>query len=385
MLDMVRQLYCTFSDPQAARVVTKLNSNAKAAEYVLDHARAALTVDRWFFNSDRTAHLLPFRNVTVDLRTGKTMPHDPRHCLTGCMQADYNPDADLGRVKEAFARFWPGDDDTAEQFQVALGYSATGEVAAKRMFLMVGDQVRADSNGDNGKSMVQGALTRLFGFERGGFGVGAKPQLIIDVGDRDANSHDAAKGVLIWKRFAMASEFRVGASVNSGEFNVLSGGDVIGARPPHSQDTIQFINRASMWFSMNTPPRFKTWDQATKRRLTPFPFTQTFHNPGCAPAGGQEKDLSLKPWLESKAGQEALGAYLVEGAMKYYALNNGSAGDFPDSAAVCQMREKILAQSNPYHDFFEEFLVFDATMDTLVSAMNSVLNRPLKKAASTRV
>ncbi len=371
LLDMVRELYCL----EETDVVVKLNANPRSAEHILTHAKDILSVDRWMFNSPAVAHLIPFQNVTVDLKTGETMPHDPEHYMTGAIQCDYNPDANIDRVKEAFARFWPNDEDTARVFQLALGYSMTGEVAAKRMFMMVGNQDDATSNGDNGKSMVQNALTKLFGFGRGGFGVAIKSSIIVDTGDRDANSHDAAKGPLIWKRFAMASEFRVGASINAGEFNVLSGGDVITARAPHSPESIQFINISSDWFSMNQVARFKSWDKATKHRLTPFPFNQAFFKPGSEELenGGQSADLSLKPWLESKAGQEALGAYLVEGAMQYYAGNSGVAGDWVDSEAMDELKEQILDASNPYREFFEEMLEFDKTMSTDRKAFNAVL------------
>ncbi|WP_304951452.1 hypothetical protein [Sulfitobacter sp.] len=369
LLDRVRRLYAT----EDGDVAGKLNSNAKSAENILEHAKGSMTVPREWFNRFEVAHLVAFKNVTVDLRTGDTMPHEPEHYMTGALQCDFDENADLDRILRTFARFWPGDDDTAKMFQVALGYSLTGEVAAKRSFFMVGDQDNGDKNGDNGKSLVQNAVMKLLGGGRGGWAVSVKPGLIIDTGDRDANSHDGAKTPLIWRRFAMASEPRKGASIESGEFNRLSGGDVQSARPPHSEESIQFVNTASLWISLNDMIRFKAFNRATRVRLTPFPFKESFHDPGEAPKGCQEKEIGLKDWLESEEGQKALGLYVVRGAMKYYECNNGKAGNFPDSPRVAQERDNILAAANPFNEMFDDWLVFSPLADTTQAALNKLL------------
>jgi len=368
LLDRVRRLYAT----EEGDVAEKLNANAKSAEYILDHAKGAMTLPREWFNSFRVAHLVAFKNVTVDLRTGETMPHDPEHYMTGALQCDYDKTADVKRIARTFARFWPGDPETAQMFRIAIGYSLTGEVAAKRMFFMTGDQDDANSNGDNGKSLVQNALVKLFGGGRGGWACSVKPGIILDTGDRDANSHDGAKTPLIWSRFAMASEPRKGSSIEAGEFNRISGGDEQTARPPHGEESIHFVNVASFWMSMNGVPRFKSWDKATKVRLTPFPFNQSFYDPGTAPAGYQEKEVGLADWLASEEGQKALGLYAVLGARAYYRINNGKAGNFPNSPAVESLREKILERANPYHEMFEEWFEFDPALDTTAPAINKL-------------
>lgn len=135
LLDLVRGSY----GDEETEVVARLNANANAAESILKHAQGALELHRSVFNAPSVAHLVAFRNCTVDLRKGTMMKHNPRHYMTGCIQCDFNPKADFGRVVEAFARFWPNDTDTARQFQIALGYSMTAEVAAKRVFMMVGN------------------------------------------------------------------------------------------------------------------------------------------------------------------------------------------------------------------------------------------------------
>lgn len=377
LLDRVRRLYAT----EEGEVAAKLNANARSAEYILDHAKGALTVAREKFNRFEVAHLVAFKNVTVDMRTGKTMPHDPEDYMTGALQCDYDESADLDRILKTFARFWPNDPETAKMFQISIGYSATGEVAAKRSFFMVGDQDNSLHNGDNGKSLVQNALMQLFGVGKGGWGTSVKPGIIIDTGDRDANSHDGAKTPLIWRRFAMASEPRKGASIESGEFNRISGGDMQTARPPHGEESVQFVNFASLWISLNTMMRFKSFDRATRVRLTPFPFTESFYDPGTAPEGCQEKEIGLKEWMESEDGQRALGLYVVRGAMKYYACNDGKAGNFPDSPRVAAEREKLLTAANPFAEMFDDWLVFTPQADTTQTALNKLMelhlgNRP---------
>lgn len=373
LLDRVRRAYGSIVSP----IVVELNKNHRSATFILEHAQGALTLPRHLFNSPAIAHLVAFRDCTVNLRTGQRMPHDPKHYMTGCLQCDYDEQADADRVEDAFARFWPDDPATAECFQTSIGYAMTGETSAKRMFFLVGNQDASLSNGDNGKSMVEGALVKLFGFGQGGLGAAVKSGIIVDTGDRDANSHDGARVPLIWRRFAMASEFRQGATVNAGEFNVLSGGDVISARPPHAEFAIPFVNVASMFFMMNTVARFKTWDRATRVRLTPFEFNQSFYDADKVPEGGQVKEIGLKEWLEEEGGpgQRALALYAVRGAMRFYAHNGGRAGNFPNSPAVEAFRDRILAAANPYVEMFNEWFEFSPDADTKQAAVSALLMR----------
>lgn len=373
LMDRVREEYCR----KEGDIVAKLNANARAAEYILDHAKGALTLSRTLFNRPEVAHLVAFQNFTVDLKTGATMLHNPKHYMTGAIQCDFSQKADLDRVLTAFARFWPSDPETAEMFQTVIGYAMTAETSAKRMIFLVGNQDDPMANGDNGKSLVQAALVKLFGMGKGGWGTTVKGSVIVDTGDRDANSHDGAKTPLIWRRLAIATEFRRGASADAGEFNRFCGGDIQQARPPHGEHPVEFTNFATGIFSMNQVLRFKTWDKATMVRLTPFEFRETFHDPGTAPAGGQEKELGLKNWLLSDEGQKALALYAVRGAMHFYALNGGEAGNIPESEAVTACKMRILASSNPYSEFFSEYLVFDENCDTLTSALSVVFDEYL--------
>jgi hypothetical protein len=128
---------------------------------------------------------------------------------------------------------------------------------------------------------------------------------------------------------------------------------------------------------MNTVPRFKAWDKATRGRLTAFPFTEAFYDPGRAPAGCQEKELGLKEWLESDDGMRALGLYAVRGAMRFYAHNGGKAGNFPDSTAVAELRDRILKAANPFAELFENWLAFNPRADTTKSAMSVLLGEHL--------
>lgn len=377
LLKRVRQVYSA----GGGAVLEKLNANPRSANYVLEHAQADLTLPRSLFNSREVAHLAAFQNCTVDLRTGKSMPNDPGHYMTGAFECNYNPKADAERVVRTFARFWPEDPDTARCFQLALGYTMTAEVSAKRVFFLVGNQEDSSKNGDNGKSLVQGAMARLFGLGGGGWGTTVKSSLIVDTGDRDANSHDGAKVPLIWRRFALASEFRLGATIDAGEFNRVSGGDPQSARPPHAERAQGFINFASLWLSMNTVPRFKTWDKATRRRLTPFEFKETFYDPEDCPEGGQLKELGLEMWLESTEGQEALALYAVQGAIAFYKHNGGKPGNLPDSVSMLALRDRILRAGNPFIDLFEECFEFNEAFDLKQSAVTTLLhvwsgNRP---------
>ncbi|MCG6111547.1 MAG: hypothetical protein MEQ74_05080 [Paracoccus sp.] len=369
LLDRVRDGWAGI----VSEVTEKLNANPSAGEHALNHAKGSLLVHRNVFNADTVAHLVAFQNITIDLRTGETMPNNPTHYMTGALQCNYNPEAEVERIEAAFARYWPGDKETARCFQLAVGYSLTGEKSAKRIPMLIGNQDEANKNGDNGKSTFQNALLQVLGTEKGGWGGTVKSGLIVDTGDRDANSHDGAKAPLLWKRFAMASEVRKGASINSGEFNVLSGYDSQPIRTPYGKESIQAVIVATTWFSMNNAFRFKTWDKATKERILSFPFNESFYDAHNCPPGGQLKDLALGKWLSSPAGQEALALYAVQGAGAFYAQNDGKPGNLPMSPVMEALREQILRTSNPHADLFEDFFDFDPAWDTEVTVVSKIL------------
>ncbi len=376
LLDRVRAEYAE----KVGIVAEKLKANAKAAEYILDHAQGSLMLPRELFNHPRVAHLVAFRNYTVNLKTGEATLHNPKNYMTGAVHCDYNPNADHQRIITAFGRFWPGDNATQAMFQKVIGAAMTGEVF-KRMIFLVGDQENAANNGDNGKSLFGDTFVKFMGLGRGGLGTTIKGAMIVDTGDRDANSHDGAKTPLIWRRVAIASEFRRNATIDAGEFNRFCGGDAQQVRPPHGTEAIEFTNVATGFFLMNRVPRFKTFDKATRIRLTPFEFKEVFYDPGHAPEGGQEKELGLKEWLLSKEGQEAFGLYAVRGAIRYYAENDGQAGNIKTSPAVADCRDRILNASNPHSQLFEESFIFDKNADTLRSALYSLLDNSMGRKA----
>ena len=293
--------------------------------------------------------------------------------MTGCLQCAYNVSADIGRVQSTIRRYWPSNPDTAEMFQTAIGYSMTGEVSAKRIFMLIGNQNDAFANGDNGKSLIQNALLQLFGSNTGGLGTSIKPTVILDTGKRDANGHDGAKTPLIGKRLAISTEPPRDAKFEPGEFNRICGGDIQSARLPYAKHSVNFVNIASIWVSMNTIPEFSTWDRATRTRLTPFPFNETFYAPGKAPDGCQERENGLDKCFQSEEGKQALGLYAVRGAIKFYAFNNGTAGNFPESKAVAEFRDEILKASIPFEYMFETLLEFRDDSDITKKVMLDLL------------
>lgn len=93
---------------------------------------------------DRDPDLLVFNNGTLDLRSGQLGPFQRDHLITRLVRYDYKADAQCPLFTSVLTRLMGAERDPAsaermvDALQIYFGYSLTGHVSAKAVFMLIG-------------------------------------------------------------------------------------------------------------------------------------------------------------------------------------------------------------------------------------------------------
>src|SRR5690606_36203497 len=105
---------------------------------------------------DGNSFLLNVQNGTIDLRDGSFRPHDRHDYLTRIAPIVYDADATCPTWDRFLDGVFAGDKDLIRFTQQALGYSMTGDITERCMFILYG-------GGRNGKSTLVETIGRILG------------------------------------------------------------------------------------------------------------------------------------------------------------------------------------------------------------------------------
>ena len=98
--------------------------------------------------------LLNCLNGTIDLRTGRLLPHTMEHFITKLAPVNYDPNANCDRWLEFLSRIMDGNEQLISFLQRAIGYALTGETSEQCLFIFHG-------SGANGKSTFLQAISSI--------------------------------------------------------------------------------------------------------------------------------------------------------------------------------------------------------------------------------
>ena len=220
---------------------------------------------------DRNLWALNVNNGTIDLRTGKLLPHDPADLITKLAPVDFDPDAKCPTF-EAFLTRIMGDKPTLVNYmQRLIGYTLTGITTEEIMLILWG-------GGDNGKTTLIEMLRDLLG----DYAAGTPPETF--VGRRDGTiPNDIAR--LKGKRFVATAEAEEGKPLSESLIKRLTGRDTISARFMRGE-WFDFRPEFKPWLATNHKPTVRGQDRAIWDRLKLIPFTVTI------PEAEQDKNLA---------------------------------------------------------------------------------------------
>jgi len=236
--------------------------------------------------------LLNCENGTLDLQSGKLLPHDRKHLLTKLAPVAYDPAARCPRFEAFLRRIFAGDKELIGFMQRALGYSLIGEIREHVFFILHG-------TGANGKSTLVETIRRTLG----DYAMNTPPRTFMAKrGDSIPNDLAALAGA----RFVSMAETREGQALDESLVKSVTGGDTISARFLH-REYFEFQPQLTPWMLTNHRPRIQGTDEGIWRRLRLVPFKVAIPD--------QEQDRELLKKLQAEGA--GILAWLAEGCRQW--------------------------------------------------------------------
>jgi len=265
----VRSIYHEVAEEEDKDVRSNIVSHAKRSES--DHRLTAMMnltqsepgIPIQITELDNNPWLLNCLNGTIDLRTGKLLPHDKEHLHTVMVPVEYSPDAKCPLWLSFIDWATGGDTELATYLQRAMGYSLTGEITEQIVFFLYG-------LGNNGKSTLTMTFRKLM--------AGYAERLDADdlmIKDKKVGG-SAKEGIanLLKKRYALGSEVRDGRKLDVGQLKDMTGGETMKARHLYERE-FEFMPTHKLWLYGNKKPEIQDTSLAVWRRVKLIEFKQT--------------------------------------------------------------------------------------------------------------
>jgi len=210
---------------------------------------------------DQRGLILPVKNGTIDLRTGRFSEPDRNLLVTQIAGTSYDPDAKAPRWEAFLTQIMDGDAALVAYLQRVLGYVLTASTEEHCLFFLYG-------YGANGKSTFLNIVLALLG----ALGTQAASETLMDKRSGGGTSSDLAR--LRGKRFVAMSESDDGRHLNEAQVKSLTGGDMVVARELY-QSVIHFNPTHKLFLASNHMPVIKSTDHGIWRRIRLIPFKVT--------------------------------------------------------------------------------------------------------------
>ncbi len=239
--------------------------------------------------------LLNCLNGVLDLRTGELHPHDRALLITKLCPVEYRADATAPTWDAFLSRIMGNNQALIGFLQRAIGYTLTGDVSERVLFLLHGV-------GANGKSTLLEAIRDTMG----DYSQRTPTETLMlqrgNTGPRD----DIAR--LKGARFVSASESDDGRRLAESLVKDLTGGDTITARFLYAR-LFEYRPEFKIWLATNHRPEIRGTDAAIWDRLRLIPFSVRI------PEGERDRHLATK----LRAELPGILAWVVRGCREWQA------------------------------------------------------------------
>lgn len=190
---------------------------------------------------DQDPMLLNCINGVLDLRTGILRATSPDLLLMQQANVAWDENAKCPEWERYLEMVFP-DTEAREYLQRVTGYSLTGDVSERVMFLHFG-------GGDNGKSIFLDVIGKILG----SYSIVVGTETLMTKSFQSNHNADIAR--MARKRFLRASETNVGKHLDEGQVKLLAGGDdVIVARYPYQKFPFEFQPTGKIHLATNHAP-----------------------------------------------------------------------------------------------------------------------------------
>ncbi len=250
--------YFDNNDARAARAkFGKACLSKGALERMLDLAKGLLVVEDSKLDAD--PWLLNTETGTIDLRTGRVEPHDPRDLLTNIAPVAADRKAKCPTFRQFLKRVTGSDRELMAYIQKAVGYTLTGLTSEQALFFVYG------RSGSNGKSTLVNPIRDMMG----DYGAHTPTESLMIKQYDNAIPADLAR--LAGVRMVTAIETNFSRQLDEAKIKAMTGGEPITARFMR-QNFFEFTPAFKLWLVGNDRPRVRGTDDAFWRRVRVIPL-----------------------------------------------------------------------------------------------------------------
>jgi putative DNA primase/helicase len=299
----------------AEAVVKCTKGDANKVSGCIDRFRTLVNVSIDEF--DRHPDIINCKNGVVNLRNGSIEPHSRSQRFTYCMPVAYRPETVCLEWLDYLDGVVGGGREVIDYLQMALGYSMTGHTREEVLFYLYGPTRSGKGTiSEIFMSLMPSPLSTEVDFNS----FTAKRE-------GDVNNFDLAP--LKPSRLIFASESLKSQSLNPAKIKQLTGGDRIRACFKH-KNFFEYRPQFKVWMLSNWPVNGDPEDDALWGRVRVIEFPNSFLG---------KEDKSKKERLRDPEALEGILAWVIEGAIAWYAL--GSSGlTTPDVIATTTKKQR---------------------------------------------
>ncbi len=207
------------------------------------------------FDADK--FLITARNKTLELDQGKAREPAREDLITKRADVEYKTGADCPEFKKFLDMIMNGEAELIDFLQKAVGYSMTGAIDERCIFILYGP-------GRNGKTTFIQTISGLLNDYAQRI---PTETLLARRTEGIPNDIAALKGI----RFAYAEEAKQGRSFSEGKLKDLTGGTTLPARFMRAE-WFNFRPEFKLWLCTNHKPVIKGTDDAVWDRIRLIPF-----------------------------------------------------------------------------------------------------------------
>ena len=285
-------------------------------------------------NFDRDVWKLNVNNGTINLKTGKLLPHNSADLLMKKSPVKYEPAAKCPNWIGFIDSITNGNAELQGFLQEALGYSLTGDTSEQVLFILHG-------SGANGKSTFVEIAREVLG----DYGMQIPVETLL-VRKHEGASNDVA--ALKGARFATASEAEKGQSLAESKIKQLvAGNDKVAARFLYGE-FFEYLPQFKIFLATNWMPKISGTDHGIWRRIRLIPFEVAFLDPKVFPEAPENRrqDRGLGAKLRSEL--PGILNWMVEGCLRWQ--KDGLSRPLAVTAATESYRE----ENDPVGQFIAE-------------------------------
>lgn len=239
---------------EAHKQVKRSNSNNGLTAFV-NISKAYLGLEA--SELDRNPYILNCKNGTVNLRTGKLLPHNTKDFCTKIAPFDYEAGAADPFLDDFLTTIQPNPIHR-DFLQRSIGYSLLGVARERAFWILYG-------GGNNGKSV----FTDIVGEILGDYSSATTSDSVMNrKADRIPNDIARLRG----QRFVVIPETEENERINAALIKALSAGDKITARFLFGE-FFDFYFSGKLWIATNHKPTITDHSRGFWDRLKLIPFT----------------------------------------------------------------------------------------------------------------